>query len=83
MKSSEVLHIDVGSAILHIRDQQRKTQRRFAKELGISPVHMCRVEKGIVKASLDLIDRVEKLTGINPYVFAWNVRNEAEKEAAK
>ena len=64
--------LDIGDVIVRLRNTRGMTQRAFAKKLGVTNVHLCNVENGKNKASLDLIDRVEKLTGINPYVFAWN-----------
>lgn len=45
----------VGERIKELRKKCRLTQEKLAEELNISPVSMCRIEKGSKGASIDLL----------------------------
>ena len=65
------MRIRLGKVAREVRITLGLTQRRAAKELGISPVHLCRVEKNQASPSQALIDKYRDLWNIDIYVLAW------------
>ena len=47
--------IEVGKRIRELRRKRNLTQEEMAERLNISPVSMCRIEKGSKGASIDLL----------------------------
>lgn len=47
--------IEVGERIRELRRKRNLTQEELAEQLNISPVSMCRIEKGSKGASIDLL----------------------------
>lgn len=65
------MNIRLGNAARALRDQLGLSQRDAAKELGISFVHLCNIEKDRKAPSSDLLDRYRELWGVDLYVYAW------------
>lgn len=62
---------EIGKACLAIRRKVGLSQRRVADALKISAVHLCNIEHGNSRPSMDLIDAYNDLFGVDPYILAW------------
>lgn len=63
--------LNIGQTAKSLRESLRWTQRETATALGVSYVHLCRVENGKAHPSFYLIDRYRELWGIDIYVLTW------------
>ncbi|QDV49599.1 helix-turn-helix protein [Gimesia fumaroli] len=63
---------EVRKAVRDLRKRFGFKQYEFAAALGVSNVHLCNVERGYTKPSLDLLAKMrEEFNGIDVYVYAW------------
>ena len=65
----------VGERIKELRKKYRLTQEKLAEELNISPVSMCRIEKGSKGASIDLLVEISNYfnTSLDYLIFGRKV----------
>lgn len=61
----------IGPTARTLRALRGLTQREAARELGISPVHLCRIEHDQSLPSFDLLERYREVFGMDPYVLEW------------
>lgn len=62
--------IRIGKAALELRTKLGLSLREAAIELGISYVHLCRIENGKASPSTDLIERFHEKWGVDLYMYA-------------
>jgi transcriptional regulator with XRE-family HTH domain len=63
--------IKLGKTARYVRDSHGLTQRAAAELLGISVVHLCNIENNKATPSQDLLDKFQRLWGVDLYVLAW------------
>jgi transcriptional regulator with XRE-family HTH domain len=71
--------IELGETATFIREARKMTQRAAAEKLGITPVHLCNIEKGKAKPSPDLLRKYREVMGVDLYVLAWCRNGDFEK----
>lgn len=74
--------INVGDAAVMIRQSHGLSQKVAAKKLGVTTVHLCNIEKNKTQPSASLVARYTELWGVDVYVLAWCLRDDAEVPAA-
>lgn len=57
-------------AIRDLRDKSKLSQREAARRLGITAVYLCNLEKGTYSPSLELLGKMARMYGTDPYVLA-------------
>ena len=62
--------ISLGLAAHHLRKRLKLTLRDAAEELGISYVHLCKVENDRASLSPETIERFHEAWGIDLYMYA-------------
>lgn len=62
--------LNVGKQFKDLREFHGDSQRAAAKKLGVSFVHLNRVELGKALPSFLLLEKAEDVYGHNPYVMA-------------
>ena len=65
------MKISLSKTARTLRERAGISQREAADKLHISNVHLCNIEMGKTLPSQDLIERMELVYGLNPYVYAW------------
>jgi transcriptional regulator with XRE-family HTH domain len=70
--------IKLGKAAKHLREKLELSQRAAADELGISFVHLCRIENGKASPSPEILERFRAAWGIDVYMFAVCLFGEPE-----
>jgi transcriptional regulator with XRE-family HTH domain len=70
-QKANALNIKLGNAARELRESLGLSQRDAAERLGVTPVHLCNVEKNKTAPSQALVDRYRELWGVDLYVFAW------------
>ncbi len=63
--------LPIGLTIRSLRKKHELTQRELADRLGVTVVHVCNVENGKSSPSPELIEKFQKLWGVDLYVLAW------------
>lgn len=69
----------LGKAAKRIRESVGLSQRDAAKELGISDVYLCNIERDKKTPSLDLMNRFHDAWGIDLYMLACCLHGVDEK----
>ncbi|HVX13864.1 MAG TPA: helix-turn-helix transcriptional regulator [Pirellulales bacterium] len=69
-KPVEPMPINLGKAAKDLRTRLRLSLREAEAELGISYVHLCKIENGKVDPSPGMIERFHDAWGIDLYMFA-------------
>lgn len=62
-----------GKVIKMLREYNNDTLRSMAIKVGMSHAHLCNIERGVVGCSVEMLEKVEKVYGYNPYVLMWMV----------
>lgn len=68
----------VGATLKHVREKKGLTQRATAKLFGISDVHLCNIERGKVRPSVSLIDRISKEWNVDIYILSWCLNSDSD-----
>lgn len=63
--------IELGETAKEIRTLLGLSQRAAAEALGVTPVHLCNVERNNGRPSLDLIDRYYAIWSVDLYAMSW------------
>ena len=71
--------IPLGKTARHLRESLGLTQRAAAKQLDISCVHLCNIEKNKSVPSPALLERFRELWNVDLYVLAWCLHGDADK----
>jgi HTH-type transcriptional regulator, competence development regulator len=78
--------IRLGAELRRRREAKDVTLRAFAKQLGIKPTYLSRVETGLVPASEKIITKAAKLLGDDPnelFLYAGRFTQELSDIAGK
>ena len=70
-RKARALTIRLGNTARDLRESLGLSQRQVADALGVTPVHLCNIEKNRAAPSQTLIDKYRELWGIDLYVLAW------------
>jgi transcriptional regulator with XRE-family HTH domain len=62
--------ISLGKAARDLRTRLKLSLRRAADELGISYVHLCKIENGRTSPSPETIEKFHETWGIDLYMYA-------------
>lgn len=62
--------IPIGKAVNYLRESLGLSLRRAANELGISFVHLCRIEHGDASPSPEILEKFRARWGIDVYMVA-------------
>jgi transcriptional regulator with XRE-family HTH domain len=54
--------MDLSELIKRVRKSNNTSQKKFAKQLGISTVHYCSIENKRKNVTIDLLERIALLT---------------------
>jgi len=68
---AKALTIYLGQTARELRESLGLTQRKAAKDLGISHVHLCNIEKNRAAPSQALVDKYREIWGVDLHVLAW------------
>jgi transcriptional regulator with XRE-family HTH domain len=61
----------VGKTARYVREKKGKTLRAAASLLDISHVHLCNIENNRAVASLQLLEKMELVYGVDLIVLGW------------
>ena len=81
--------IHLGQTARYVREKKGLTLRDAASLLSISHVHLCNLENNHAVASLQLIEKMKKVYGVDLMIMAWLRHGDVERlppsvrEAAK
>jgi len=62
--------INLGKAAKYLREEIGLSQRAAAEEIGISFVHLCRIEKEQASPSPEILEKYRVAWGIDVYMLA-------------
>ena len=63
--------IRIGPTARTLRALRGLTQRDAARELGITPVHLCRIEHDQSMPSYEVLEQFREVYGMDPWVLEW------------
>ena len=66
----------IGTTVRYVREKRGMTQKAAAEALGVSPVHLSNVERGVTPPSALLISRFAVIYGIDVYVLNYCTEHE-------
>jgi transcriptional regulator with XRE-family HTH domain len=72
--------MNFGKHIKAARERHSISQKDAAHGLGITTVYLCNLEKGKSVPSLDLIEKIHKVFGVNVYISAWREYQKAKDQ---
>ena len=61
----------LGQTARYVRERKQLTLREAAAKLGISHVHLCNIENNHAVASLQLLEKIKDVYGVDLMVLAW------------
>jgi transcriptional regulator with XRE-family HTH domain len=74
----------VGKRIKIVRQQNGLTQDQLAEHVGLSPKYISGIERGVENPTMDILLRVAKILGVEPYdLFLFGESEENEKALRK
>lgn len=74
----------VGKRIKVVRQQNGLTQDQLAEYVGLSPKYISGIERGVENPTMDILLRVAKILGVEPYdLFLFGESEESEKALRK
>lgn len=79
----------LGKTARYVREKKGLTLRDAAEQLSISHVHLCNIENNRAVASLQLIQTMKEVYGVDLMIMAWLRHGDVERlppsvrEAAK
>lgn len=74
----------VGKRIKIVRQRNGLTQDQLAEQLGLSPKYISGIERGVENPTMDILLRVAKMLGVEPYdLFLFGESEESEKALRK
>lgn len=74
----------VGKRIKIVRQQNGLTQDQLAENVGLSPKYISGIERGVENPTMDILLRVAKILGVEPYdLFLFGESEESEKALRK
>lgn len=69
----------LGKTARYVREKKGLTLRDAAENLSISHVHLCNIENNNAIASLQLIQRMKEVYGIDLMIMAWLRHGDVER----
>lgn len=74
----------VGKRIKIVRQRNGLTQEQLAEHVGLSPKYISGIERGVENPTMDILLRVAKILGVEPYdLFLFGESEESEKALRK
>ena len=74
----------VGKRIKIVRQRNGLTQDQLAEQVGLSPKYISGIERGVENLTMDILLRVAKMLGVEPYdLFLFGESEESEKALRK
>src|SRR3954469_15290400 len=61
----------LGQTARYVRERKQLTLREAAAKLGISHVHLCNIENNRAVASLQLLEKMKDVYGVDLIVLGW------------
>lgn len=71
--------IHLGKTARYVRERKKLTLREAAAQLHISFAHLCNIENNKVAASLNLLEQMKLVYGVDLMVLAWCIHGDPEK----
>jgi len=74
----------VGKRIKAVRQQNVLTQDQLAEQVGLSSKYISGIERGVENPTMDILIRMAKVLGIEPYdLFLFGESEDSEKALRK
>ena len=74
----------VGKRLKIVRQRNGLTQEQLAEHVGLSPKYISGIERGVENPTMDILLRVAKILGVEPYdLFLFGESEESEKALRK
>jgi transcriptional regulator with XRE-family HTH domain len=74
----------VGKRIKIVRQRNGLTQDQLAEQVGLSPKYISGIERGVENPTMDILLRVAKILGVEPYdLFLFGESQDSEKALRK
>jgi transcriptional regulator with XRE-family HTH domain len=74
----------VGKRIKIVRQRNGLTQDQLAEQVGLSPKYISGIERGVENPTMDILIRLAKMLGVEPYdLFLFGESEESEKALRK
>jgi len=74
----------VGKRIKIVRQRNGLTQDQLAEQVGLSPKYISGIERGVENPTMDILIRLAKILGVEPYdLFLFGESEESEKALRK
>jgi transcriptional regulator with XRE-family HTH domain len=74
----------VGKRIKIVRQRSGLTQDQLAEQVGLSSKYISGIERGVENPTMDILLRVAKILGVEPYdLFLFGESEESEKALRK
>jgi transcriptional regulator with XRE-family HTH domain len=74
----------VGKRIKIVRQRSGLTQDQLAEQVGLSPKYISGIERGVENPTMDILLRLAKMLGVEPYdLFLFGESEESEKALRK
>lgn len=74
----------VGKRIKAVRQRNGLTQDQLAEQVGLSSKYISGIERGVENPTMDILIRVAKVLGIEPYdLFLFGESEDSEKALRK
>lgn len=74
----------VGKRIKIVRQRSGLTQDQLAEQVGLSPKYISGIERGVENPTMDILIRLAKMLGVEPYdLFLFGESEESEKALRK
>ncbi len=74
----------VGKRIKTVRQRRALTQDQLAEQVGLSPKYISGIERGVENPTMEILLRVAKALGVEPYdLFLFGESEESEEALRK
>src|SRR5262249_50712372 len=71
--------IHLGKTARYVRERKKLTLREAAARLSISHVHLCNIENNHAVASLQLLEKMKEVYGVDLMVLAWCLHGDPDR----
>src|SRR6266542_3429912 len=78
MTSNDTM-MHLGQTARYVRERKSLTLREAAAKLCISHVHLCNIENNRATASLQLLEKMKEVYGVDLMVLAWCLHGDPER----
>ncbi|MBI3806422.1 MAG: helix-turn-helix transcriptional regulator [Nitrospirae bacterium] len=73
----------VGQRIKIVRQRSGLTQDQLAEQVGLSPKYISGIERGVENPTMDILIRLAKMLGVEPYDFFLFGESEENEKALR